>query len=623
MRQCVPMASTRATLTFLGAAGTVTGSKYLLTLGDRRVLVDCGMFQGEKAWREKNWDEFPVPPASITDVILTHAHMDHSGMIPALVKQGFAGAIWMTDGTRRLVEVVLRDSAHLQESEAEDANEGGYSKHAPALPLYTTEDVERSLPLMRVVPFGKPIDLGGGLTALYVRAGHILGSASVLLRAGDGEVLFSGDLGRHDHPILRSRDTPPGSPYVVIESTYGDREHPEPTDLPHEAMADAIRRTLKRGGSVLIPAFAIDRTELVLKTLWEMRRDGRIPQCPIWVNSPMALSALDAYRALPEEIRPDVHMDEFANLPDLHEARSTEESKKLTDPEAKNAPGIIISSSGMATGGRVVHHLAAMLPDKRNTVVLTGYQAVGTRGRQLLQGDKQLKMFGRYVPALAEVVQDSEFSVHGDASDLIDWLRDLSPKPQTVFVTHGEEGSAAALAGRITRELGLLTVVPKYREVVSLQPTAGGYEVLAPGEDAVAPSGDGAASVGIGGGPAPEPPSGGGAASGWQRGDGTRAGVGVPATRKPSGWVNVAAPGVPHGAHAAPAVAHATAPAASELPSGKQRYRCLTGPDDASFCEKVSAALAEGYVLQGGPAVTFDGKRVIVAQAVVWPGRVE
>lgn len=609
------MAKTRATLTFLGAAGTVTGSKYLLTFDDRRLMVDCGMFQGEKEWRLKNWDGFPVPPADVSDVILTHAHMDHSGMLPALVKDGFSGSIWMTEGTRRLVEIVLRDSAHLQEKEAEEANEGGYSKHSPALPLYTTEDVEACLPLMKVVPFDKTVDLGGGLTALFVRAGHILGSASVLVKRADAEVLFSGDLGRHDHPILRDRGTPPGSPYVTIESTYGDREHPEPDGLPHEKMADAIRRTIARGGSVLIPAFAIDRTELVLKTLWEMRRDGRIPECPIWVNSPMALSALDAYRDMPEEIRDGVHMDQFADLRDLHEARTREESEALTSPDAKNKPGIIISSSGMATGGRVVHHLASLLPSAKNAIVLTGYQAVGTRGRQLLQGEKQLKMFGRYVPVKAEIVQDSEFSVHGDASDLIDWLRDLKPTPKTVFLTHGEHGSATALAARITAELGLMTVVPKYREVVSLD--AATYEVVSPGEtvtgltqaelqDAHAASED---SEGV-----PEvAPAGAGAAAhagGWERGDGSTGGgkPSMPARVAAAAWA------------AAGAVAAVAVPEAfRQLPAGKLRYRCLTGPDDAEFCKRVSAALDEGYVLVGPPAVTFDGKSVIVAQAVVWP----
>lgn len=540
----------RATLTFLGAAGTVTGSKYLLTFGERRVLVDAGMFQGEKEWRTRNWDPFPVPPSSINDVVLTHAHLDHAGYVPALVAQGFRGHIWMTPGTRRLIEVVLRDAAHLQEMEADEANEGGYSRHDPARPLYTNEDVDATLPLLRVAEYGTPTDLGQGLTVLWTRAGHILGSASVLVEKGDARVLFSGDLGRHAHPILKPREEPPAAPFVVVESTYGDRNHPVPLNLPHEPMADAIRRTIQRGGSVLIPAFAIDRTELVLKALSEMRRDGRIPSCPIWVNSPMALSALDAYRAVPEEMLPGVDMNRISHLDDLHESRSREDSMKLTDPMGKLDPCIILSSSGMASGGRVVHHLASMLPDPHNTVILTGYQAVGTRGRQLLQGDKQLKMFGKYVPVRAEILQDEEFSVHADANDLMDWLRELRPVPQTVFLTHGEEGPASALAARISQELGLTTVIPKYQEVVSLKPRRDGYEVLEPGVPEVAPA--------------------------------------VVQT--------------------------------AQLPEGKPRYRCITGTDDADFDRRVSEVLAEGYVLHGSPSVSSDGQRVVVAQAVVWPG---
>lgn len=605
------MANAQPTLTFLGASGTVTGSKFLLTLGDRRVLLDAGMFQGEKQWRLKNWDAFPVPPASISDIVLTHAHMDHSGYIPALVAQGFKGTIWMTQGTRDLVEIVLRDAAHLQEVEAEEANAGGYSKHKPALPLYTTEDVERALPLMRVVPFDQPVDLGDGLTAEWARAGHILGSASVVVRHNGAGVLFSGDLGRHDHPILLPRDsTPPAAPFVVMESTYGDREHPEPEALDHEPMADAIRRTIARGGSVLIPAFAIDRTELVMKMLTSMRKAGRIPEVPVIVNSPMALKALDAYRAT-DELRPDIHLEDFADLPLLREARTKEESMELTDPAVKLDPSIIISSSGMATGGRVVHHLAAMLPDPKNTVILTGYQGVGTRGRQLLDGEKQIKMFGRYVPVKAEIVQDKEFSVHGDASDLIDWLASIKPAPQTVFLVHGEEGSAKALGERIKAELGLTVVVPRHGEVVRLDPVVG-YDVVdagAPAPAAAAAAEAAAVPVAAAASAAPAvalPATDTREPDGWTRGDGTLAG-GVPAG---------AAPVVP-----APAPAAQAPAAAAPVPAGEPRllYGCLTGPDDRAFCERVSQKLAEGYVLHGGPALTFDGKNVIVAQAVIWP----
>jgi metallo-beta-lactamase family protein len=307
----------------------------------------------------------------------------------------------------------------------------------------------------------------------------------VTLSTPEGSVLFSGDLGRIDHPVLRPRGTPPGSPYVLIESTYGDREHPDPKGLEHEAMADAVRRTIARGGSVLVPAFAVDRTEIVLKALTELREAGRIPHdVPIFVNSPMAVAALAVYREAEGrgELRDDIQPEDFFNLPNLREITDAEDSKRLNHPDH---PSIIISSSGMATGGRVLHHLEAMLPDARNCVIFTGYQGVGTRGRSLLEGMKQMKFRGRYVPVKAEIVSDGEFSVHADASDLIDWLRDLSPQPETVFVTHGEEGSSDAFAAKIRDELHLTVVVPRYKEKVALTPH-GTWAPLSPVSGAVA-----------------------------------------------------------------------------------------------------------------------------------------
>ncbi len=458
------------TMTFLGAAGTVTGSKYLVEIGERRILVDAGMFQGDKEWQQVNWEPFPVPPSSIKEIVLTHAHADHIAFLPALVKEGFRGPVWCTEATRRLAEIILMDAGHLQEREAQNALEGGYSKHNPPLPLYTVADVEQTIPLFKTVPFDTDVDLGGGVAARWTRAGHILGSASVTLAVDGSSVLFSGDLGRHDHPVLRPRDTPPGAPFVLIESTYGDREHPDPDGLPHEAMAEAIRRTIQRGGSVLVPAFAIDRTEIVLRALVEMRDAGRIPaDVPIYVNSPMAVAGLQVYREAEAkgELREDNDPAEFFNLPHLSEVTDAEESKRLNRPDR---PSIVISSSGMANGGRVLHHLEAMLPDAKNTVIFTGYQGVGTRGRTLLEGATEMKFRGRFVPVKAEIVRDGEFSVHADASDLIDWLRELSPKPETVFCTHGEEGSAEALAAKIRAELDLPVVVPRYKEKVLLDP---------------------------------------------------------------------------------------------------------------------------------------------------------
>ena len=555
------------TLTFLGAAGTVTGSKFLLTVGTRRILVDSGLFQGEKQWRNRNWEPFPTDPASISDVVLTHAHLDHCGYLPALVRHGFRGPIWCTEGTRQLAEIVLRDAAKLQEQEAEDANQAGWSRHHPALPLYVTEDVEATLPLFVPLEYDADFELTGNdgadapgpaderVVLRLTRAGHILGAACANLWTPTASVLFSGDLGRHDHPVLKPRATPPSATYVVMESTYGDREHPEPPGLPHEPFADVIRRTIERGGTVLVPAFAVDRTELVLKMLTEMERDGRIPDVPVYVDSPMGNAALDVYQRLTDELREDLRLEDFVRLPDLHAIRTADESRELSAPGG-HGPCVIVASSGMATGGRVLHHLERLLPDPRNAVVLTGYQGVGTRGRQLLDGATQLKMRGRYVPVKAEILSDGEFSVHADASDLMDWLRALSPAPSTVFCVHGEPDAAQALAARVRTELGLGTAVPQHGEVVLLDEA----------------------------GPVPGPTA------------------------------------LPHPGHAArPAVPAAQGGTPAARPEGGLRYRCLTGPDDAAFCRRVSDALDEGYVLVGPPSVAFNGSDVIVAQAVVWP----
>ncbi len=457
------------TLTFLGATGGVTGSKFLLTVGDRRILADAGLFQGEKVLRRRNWEPFPVPPDTLTDVILTHAHLDHCGYLPALVRAGYSGPIWCTAATAQLAEIVLRDSAELQERDALDAAEGGWSKHSPPLPLYDIRDVERTIPLLTHVEYDRDLDLGEGISACFTRAGHILGSSSVRVQLPSTSVIFSGDLGRHDHPVLRAREIPRGADYVLVESTYGDREHHEPRNLPHEPLADVIRRTVQRGGSVLIPAFAVDRTEVVLKVLAELRRHGRIPRTPIVVNSPMALAALDVYRSSPAELRADLDLADL--LGDVKELHSADESREYT--LSRHEPSIVISSSGMATGGRVLHHLARMLPDPRNAVVLTGYQAVGTRGRALAEGATRLKFHGQYVGVRAEILQDTEFSVHADGSDLVDWVAELNPRPATVFCVHGEASASQALADRIERDLGLDAVVPRLDEIVTLAPISG------------------------------------------------------------------------------------------------------------------------------------------------------
>ncbi|WP_347353921.1 MBL fold metallo-hydrolase [Intrasporangium sp.] len=451
-------------LTFLGAAGTVTGSKFLLDRGDRRLLVDCGLYQGEREWRRRNWDALPVDPSTIGDVALTHAHLDHCGYLPALVREGFAGPVHVTPATAALAAIVLRDSAHLQEEDAENARRHGWSKHAQPRPLYTSGDAEHAIALLRPCPPGRVVELDG-MTLSFRRAGHILGSSCVHV-GGDGwSVLFSGDLGRGSHPILRDREPPPAARTVVIESTYGDRSHPA-VDPDHPVLADAIRRTIGRGGSVVIPAFAVDRTEIVLLALADLIARGLVPDVPVWVDSPMALATLAVYHdpAHADEVDPAA-LDAVASIPQLHAARTAEESIRLNNP---GQPCIIVSASGMATGGRVIHHLAHLLPQARNTVLLTGYQAVGTRGRDLAEGAREVKMAGRYVRVRAEVVQLEDFSVHADADELVGWLAELPEPPETVHVVHGEAAASRALADRIRGELDCAVSVPRYLERVLL-----------------------------------------------------------------------------------------------------------------------------------------------------------
>lgn len=452
-------------LTFLGAVDTVTGSRFLLDGPDARVMVDAGLYQGLAEHRRRNWAPLPVDPATISHVLLTHAHLDHTGYLPRLVRDGFTGPVHCTQETADLTSIVLRDAAHLQEEDARYANAAGFSRHHPALPLYDHRDVEATLGLLSPVRLDTHVTLARRAGAIWRPVGHILGSSAIEVRIGDSRVLFSGDLGRVHHPLLRPPADPPEVDTIVVESTYGDRRHPLPD--PH-LLADAICRTVDRHGTVLIPAFAVDRTELVLLELTRLIHEGTIPDVPIHVDSPMALAALDVYRnaaALggtqfrPESRQRMAGFDHSA----IHAVRDAAGSEQLNNPRQ---PCIIISASGMATGGRVVHHLAHQLPDRRNTVILTGYQAEGTRGRQLADGATQVKIHGRYVPVRAEIVEVPDFSVHSDAEETLNWLRRAAAPPRTVYVVHGEPASAHALAERITRELGWVAVVPSYGERV-------------------------------------------------------------------------------------------------------------------------------------------------------------
>lgn len=453
------------TLTFLGAAGTVTGSRFLVESDEARVLVDAGLYQGLADLRRRNWESLPFDPATVDAVVLTHAHLDHCGYLPKLVRDGFRGPIVCTPETAALAAIVLRDSAHLQEEDAEYANRAGFSRHQPALPLYGDADVDLTLPLLETVEYDETRSLAGGCSVTLRPSGHILGASTAQLSAGGTETVFSGDLGRAHHPLLLPPAAVPAVGTIVVESTYGDRIHPPPDD---EILASAVRRTAERGGSVLIPAFAVDRTELVLLELHRLRVAGRIPRLPVYVDSPMALESLEIYRRAAREhcgrLEPEVASDIF-DLPEVHAVHDAAGSQRLNRPAS---PCIVVSASGMATGGRVVHHLRHQLPDPRNTVVLTGFQAAGTRGRQLLEGARQLKMYGRYVPVHAEVVQVPDFSVHADAGEVVAWLRRAAERPRTVYVVHGEPHASEALAERIRDELGWCAVVPRYGEKIRL-----------------------------------------------------------------------------------------------------------------------------------------------------------
>jgi len=465
------MTSARGTaplLRFLGAAGTVTGSRFLLETPTARVLIDCGLFQGLKPLRLRNWQQFPVAADGIDAVVLTHAHVDHSGYLPALARQGFRGRIFATSGTEALCRIVLPDSGHLQEEDALHANRDGYSKHAPALPLYSQADAERVLGQFTSVSFDAAIEVAPGLQAIFRPAGHILGAASVSLSFDCGKarcVTSSGDLGRSHHPLLRPPAPPAACDVLLIESTYGDRQHDDAASM--QRFEDTLRRTAERGGVSVIPSFAVDRTEVVLFHLRRLMRDARVPKMPVYVDSPMALAALELYRtALADgspETRPLVdHGDPF-DPGELHESRTVESSRALNDVRG---PAVIISASGMAVGGRVLHHLARHLPKPRDSVILPGFQAEGTRGRALVDGLTAVKMLGRYVPVRAEVVSVPGFSVHADQGELIDWLRAAPRPPETVYVVHGEPTAAQALQRRIAAELGWTAIVPRFLETV-------------------------------------------------------------------------------------------------------------------------------------------------------------
>lgn len=454
------------TLTFLGGTGTVTGSRFLIEHEGDRVLVDCGLYQGLTNLRARNWEPLAVDAGTIDAVVLTHAHLDHCGYLPRLVRDGFAGPVVCTADTAELAAIILRDSAHLQEEDAAYARRAGFSKHHPPMPLYTAQDAEKAILLLQPVGFFEDVPLTDEVGVTLRPAGHILGSSTALIMAGETKVLFSGDLGRPSHPLLKAPAPPADADVVVVESTYGGRVHP-PADP--QLLADVIRRTARRGGVVLIPAFAVDRTEVVLAELERLRQAGQIPDLPVYLDSPMALAAVEVYRSALREQHPDVRtgIEDPLEPQDFVAVHSALESSGLNDP---THACIIISASGMATGGRVLHHLKHQLPHPTNTVVLAGFQAIGTRGRDLLEGAQYLKIHGVYVPVRAEIVDATGFSCHADADDMMAWLGQAETPPHTVYVVHGEAEGSAALAARIHDELGWCAVPPHLNERVLVAP---------------------------------------------------------------------------------------------------------------------------------------------------------
>ena len=457
-------------LTFLGAAGTVTGSQYLVEAGGERLLVDCGMFQGSRALKERNWAPPAVDPATIACVLLTHTHIDHIGRLPRLVKQGFRGRVLCTPATRELAAVLLRDAAHLQVEDAEYLNRKRLTRHQPALPLFAPEDVEATLPLLEAVPLHERRELSPAFAFRFTDAGHLLGAASALVEVREGgkstRVLFSGDVGRFGTVLTRDPELAPEADYVLIESTYGNRAHAQVPLL--DQLEGVLTRTFARGGVVLIPAFAVGRCQQMLRLMADLVTSGRLRPFPIHVDSPMAVEATRIYAEYPDAHQPS--LDGIGGRSAFHGKwvsvhRSRAESEALNQTKG---PAVILSSSGMLSGGRILHHCRVRLPGAENTLLITGHQAEGTLGRALLEGSKRVRIHKHEVPVLAEVAELRGLSGHGDAGELVRWLSAVKTAPRTVFLTHGDPEAALALGARIGKERGFATHVPEHGETAPL-----------------------------------------------------------------------------------------------------------------------------------------------------------
>ncbi len=445
-------------LTFLGATETVTGSKYLLECDGRKIMIDCGLFQGRKDLRLRNWERLPVNPASIDTLLLTHAHMDHSGYIPKLVKAGFRGPVYCSEATFDLCKILLPDSGHIQEEDADTANRHGYSTHHPALPLYTEDEARECLQYFKAVDRGLPHALGDELFFTLHRAGHILGACFIHIKCGDGtSILFSGDIGRPHNPVMKQPAKMQDADYLVLESTYGDRLHDK--DDPTEDIGRIVRKTAARGGTVVIPSFAVGRAQAILYHLYVLKSEGRIPDIPIYLDSPMAINATDLlhkhmndHRLSPEECAAVCSVAQYT--------QTTAESKAIS--HSNSMPKVIISASGMATGGRVLHHLKHYIGDRRSTILFTGFQADGTRGDRLTRGEKEIKIHGQRWPVHAEIVNLHNMSSHADYSEILVWLENFQSRPRKVFITHGEIKAAQAMKEKIEKKFGWEVIIPAY-----------------------------------------------------------------------------------------------------------------------------------------------------------------
>ncbi|MFZ0154316.1 Ribonuclease [compost metagenome] len=453
-------------LTFLGATGTVTGSKYLLEHNAKRVLIDCGLFQGYKQLRLRNWQSLPLPAGQIDAVVLTHAHLDHSGYLPVLVRNGFRGPIYATAATCELARILLLDSGRLQEEEADYANHRGYSRHHPAQALYTEEEAKQALALLRSLELHHHVEIIEGLKVYLRSAGHILGAATVEVQAQGQTLVFSGDLGRPNDPIMKAPEVIEHADILLVESTYGDRQHPKAS--PEQYLADVINQTLLRHGITLVPSFAVGRAQLLMYYLYALKKAHLIPDVPVYLNSPMASDTTALYQRFHREHRLSAQTC-AAMCQSTHIIRTVDESRDL---DQLRDPAVIIAASGMATGGRVLHHLKALAPNPRNSLLFSGFQAGGTRGADIIAGARTIRMHGQDVPIRAQVFAMESLSAHADADEIMQWLRGFKQPPRHTFVVHGEPHAADTLRRRISVEFGWSVSVPEHLETVSLNTDA-------------------------------------------------------------------------------------------------------------------------------------------------------